>query len=99
LAGFVANAQRSFYNKRFIVIASLLPLPSGDEYIAEPRLIGDITDRLMNNAHHFGFKGESIRKKAAGKIPVKIDALEYQIHEFKGRAKIMVGIGVSHFPD
>jgi DNA replication protein DnaC len=55
------------YAIKSVVIASQLPVAAWYDYIAEPTLADAILDRLLNNAHRFDLKGESLRKKTSPK--------------------------------
>ncbi|MEO6038588.1 MAG: IS21-like element helper ATPase IstB [Saprospiraceae bacterium] len=55
------------YGLKSVLIASQLPIAAWYDYIAEPTLADAILDRLLNNAHRFELKGESLRKKSSPK--------------------------------
>ena len=55
------------YGLKSVVIASQLPIAAWYDYIDEPTLADAILDRLLNNAHRFEVKGESLRKKSSTK--------------------------------
>jgi DNA replication protein DnaC len=55
------------YQRRSMILTSQLPVAKWHEQIGDPTLADSILDRLVHNAHRIEMRGESMRKKRAGK--------------------------------
>ncbi len=55
------------YQRRSVILTSQMPVAHWHEQIGDPTIADSILDRLVHNAHRIELKGESIRKKRAGK--------------------------------